>query len=76
MNIILKKYKSIKINNVFQQHAFINMRIVASVCVILPRIHREILYIRSPRKKQTNKKQNKNNKKKSSYLNHPVLVLD
>ena len=40
----------------FQQHAFINMRIVASVCVNITPINREILYIElSPQKKKKKK---------------------
>ena len=53
MNIIL----NIDINNVFQQHAFINMRIVASICVnITPNTSRNFIYKLSPQKKKKKKK--------------------
>ena len=49
MNIIL----NIDINNVFQQHAFINMRIVASICVnITPNTLRNFIYNALPAKKK------------------------
>ena len=51
MNIIL----NIDINNVFQQHAFINtcMRIVASICVnITPNTSRNFIYSALPAKKK------------------------
>ena len=55
MNIIL----NIDINNVFQQHAFINtcMRIVASICVnITPNTSRNFIYSALPAKKKKKKK--------------------
>ena len=46
-------YKYININNVFQQHAFINMRIVASICVnITPNTSRNFIYSALPAKKK------------------------
>ena len=54
MNIIL----NIDINNVFQQHAFINtcMRIVASICVsITPNTSRNFIYSALPAKKKKKK---------------------
>ena len=51
MNIIL----NIDINNVFQQHAFINTctRIVASICVnITPNTSRNFIYSALPAKKK------------------------
>ena len=49
MNIIL----NIDINNVFQQHAFINMRIVASICVkITPNTSQNFIYSAPPAKQK------------------------
>ena len=51
----------------FQQHAFINMRIVASICVnITPNTSQNFIYSTLPAKKKKKKKKNEKKKKKYS----------
>ena len=69
MNIILNIIY-ININNVFQQHAFINMKIVASVCVnITPNTSRNFIYSALLAKNKT-KQKNTHTKKTNTKNKH------